>query len=157
MRLMVMITGTLAVLCAAGATEPAGESEMKTVQVMDLWEGAPPASTPGDDYRPVLECLPLDTDTPRGAVIVFPGGGYAGRADYEGRPVAERMNELGYHAFVVQYRVSPHRHPAPLLDAAQAVRIVRARCRLEHPARQDRRARVLGGRTPGGHGRPVPR
>jgi acetyl esterase/lipase len=33
--------------------------------------------------------------------------------------------EQGIHAFVLQYRVAPHRHPEPLMDASRAIRLVR--------------------------------
>lgn len=62
---------------------------------------------------------------PAGAVIVCPGGGYARRAPHEGAPVAERFAALGFHAFLLDYRVAPHRHPLPLKDAATAVAFVR--------------------------------
>ena len=100
--------------------QPDGRSVM-------LWPGEPPASSPEDDFRPWLDPFLVDTKTPRGAVIVLPGGGYGDRAPHEGGPIAERFNRAGFHAFVVQYRVAPHHHPAPLLDAARAVRIVRRR------------------------------
>ncbi len=61
----------------------------------------------------------------RGAVIVCPGGGYALHADHEGEPVARWLNRIGLAAFVLNYRVAPHRHPAPLRDAQRAIRLVR--------------------------------
>ena len=91
-----------------------------------LWPGEPPCSSPEDDFRPWLESYPLDMPDARGAVLVCPGGGYTHRAPHEAEPIARRFNEGGFHAFVVQYRVSPHRHPAPLLDVSRALRIIRA-------------------------------
>jgi acetyl esterase/lipase len=62
------------------------------------------------------------------AVIVCPGGGYSHLANHEGQPVAEWLNSLGITAFVLKYRIGPkYHHPAPLLDAARAVRLVRSR------------------------------
>jgi acetyl esterase/lipase len=58
-------------------------------------------------------------------VLVCPGGGYNHRAPHEAEPIARRFNASGYHAFVVHYRVAPHRHPAPLLDVARAMRLIR--------------------------------
>ena len=63
--------------------------------------------------------------TPRGTVVVFPGGGYEGLAEHEAGPVAQWLNGFGLSAFVLYYRVAPHRHPAPLADAKRAVRFVR--------------------------------
>src|SRR5213593_4821017 len=62
------------------------------------------------------------------AIIVCPGGGYTHLADHEGRPVAEWLNTLGITAFVLKYRLGPrYHHPAPLQDAARAIRTVRSR------------------------------
>ena len=61
-------------------------------------------------------------------VVVYPGGGYGGHADHEGRPIAEWLNGLGVSAVVLKYRLAPHfQHPAMLQDAARAVRLVRSR------------------------------
>lgn len=100
--------------------------EMRSANSLWLWPGAPPHSSPEDDFRPWLELYPLDTTDVRGAVLVCPGGGYVNRAPHEAEPIARRFNDCGFHAFVVQYRVSPHRHPAPLLDASRALRLIRA-------------------------------
>lgn len=90
-----------------------------------LWENTPPASAPEDDYRPVLEHYLLPGETAKGAVLICPGGGYANRAPHEAAPIAAAYNAAGFHAFVVQYRVAPHRHPAPLLDVSRALRLIR--------------------------------
>jgi acetyl esterase/lipase len=63
----------------------------------------------------------------RGAVIVCPGGGYQVLAAHEALPIAAWLNEAGFAAFILRYRVAPHGHPAPLEDATRAVRLVRAR------------------------------
>lgn len=62
-------------------------------------------------------------------VIVCPGGGYAHLCTTkEGYPIAARLNELGYTAFVLEYRAgldcSSH---APMHDLAAAVRFISAR------------------------------
>ncbi|NCO41233.1 MAG: alpha/beta hydrolase [Armatimonadetes bacterium CG_4_10_14_3_um_filter_66_18] len=102
-------------------------AEQPTERQIPLWPGEPPDSAPGDSFRPWLEPYPVETDKPRGAVLICPGGGYGGRAPHEGAPIAKRLNEAGLHGFVVQYRVAPNRHPAPLMDALRALRIVRHR------------------------------
>ena len=61
------------------------------------------------------------------AVVIFPGGGYAIRADHEGAGYAEFLSEQGITAFVVDYRVKPHTFPLELLDARRAIRYVRAK------------------------------
>jgi acetyl esterase/lipase len=35
------------------------------------------------------------------------------------------LNEAGFSAFVLNYRVAPYKYPAPLEDAARAVRFIR--------------------------------
>ncbi|MEV4074486.1 alpha/beta hydrolase [Nonomuraea fuscirosea] len=72
-----------------------------------------------------ITAFPVRADAPAPAVVVFPGGAYHHLADHEGAPVARWLNSLGIAAFVVRYRIAPHRHPLPLLDAARAVRWVR--------------------------------
>lgn len=62
---------------------------------------------------------------PRPAILVLPGGGYAHQADHEAEPVAEWLASLGIHAYVLRYRVAPHRHPAPLEDAKEALLQIR--------------------------------
>jgi len=59
------------------------------------------------------------------AVIICPGGGYSILAvDKEGYEVAEWLSELGYTAFVLQYRV-PRNRKGALQDAQRAIRTVR--------------------------------
>ena len=84
-------------------------------------------NAPGDDFQPYLDTFLLPgCSTPLGGVLIVPGGGYAIRGDYEGDAVAAKFNSLGYHAFVLQYRVSPNRFPAPQQDLVRAVKIIRA-------------------------------
>jgi acetyl esterase/lipase len=62
-------------------------------------------------------------------VVVCPGGGYGGLAcAHEGRDIARWLNDNGIAAFILKYRLptAGHRHPAPLQDAQQAIRIVRS-------------------------------
>ncbi|MBO2007705.1 alpha/beta hydrolase [Hymenobacter negativus] len=65
------------------------------------------------------------------AVIICPGGGYTRLSiDSEGYDVAKRLNEMGVTAFVLKYRLpndqsQPDKSIAPLLDAQQALRLVR--------------------------------
>ncbi len=67
------------------------------------------------------------------SVIICPGGGYSILAfDKEGTKVAEEMNKWGITAFVLKYRLPDDttnidRSLAPLMDAQQAVRLVRSK------------------------------
>ena len=63
------------------------------------------------------------------AVVIYPGGGYVGLAEHEGKGYAEFLAAAGYHAFVCKYRVKMEGetlYPWPLLDGRRAVRWVRA-------------------------------
>ena len=86
-----------------------------------MWE-----NTPGmNEEIPVIEYYKPENMISDAAVIIFPGGGYLRRAKHEGEGYAKFLNEHGISAFVVQYRVSPHRFPLELLDARRSVRYVR--------------------------------
>ncbi|HEX8142511.1 MAG TPA: alpha/beta hydrolase [Pyrinomonadaceae bacterium] len=94
-----------------------------------LW----PAGAPGavghepSDIPTLTPFLPPKEKATGAAIIVCPGGGYSHLSDREGPPVAEWLNTLGITAFVLKYRIGPrYHHPAPLQDAARAIRIVRA-------------------------------
>ncbi len=73
-----------------------------------------------------LRFFPAEEKKSNAAIVIFPGGAYAFRAEHEGKGYAEFFNSIGYHAFVCAYRVAPHRFPAPLIDARRAVRCVRS-------------------------------
>ncbi|MFA6566622.1 MAG: alpha/beta hydrolase [Victivallales bacterium] len=99
---------------------------MNAQEKIMLWPGTAPLSENGDGFQPYMESFLLKTAIPSGAIIVLPGGGYTGKmTSYEGRDVCARFNEAGFHSFMLEYRVAPNRHPAPLVDAAEAVRAVR--------------------------------
>ncbi len=95
---------------------------------IELWPGAAQESV-GEENQgcPGLTFYPASGEGLRAAVIVCPGGGYGRRAAHEGEPVALWLNSLGISAFVLHYRVAPHRHPLPLQDAQRAIRTVRHR------------------------------
>lgn len=95
------------------------------MNTLNLWESTPPRPALKTDFNPYMELHILETDTPRGAVLVCPGGAYHHRAPHEGETIAKKFNEAGFHAFVVQYRVTPDLHPAPLEDAVRALKIIR--------------------------------
>jgi acetyl esterase/lipase len=94
---------------------------------LNLWpDGHPELANPASAFVPTLTHFPAPHGKEAGAVIVAPGGGYWMRAEHEGAPIAEWLNLIGIHAFVVDYRVAPHQHPQPLHDAQRAIRIVRS-------------------------------
>jgi len=78
------------------------------------------------NYIPKLDTYVLkDSDESKGAVLILPGGGYAGCSWREAEPVAVWANSCNYHAFVLYYSVAPNRHPQPLLDVTRAMCIIR--------------------------------
>lgn len=72
------------------------------------------------------------------AVIICPGGGYAGLAiSHEGYDVAEKFASLGISSFVLKYRLPDDRimedkKIRPLQDAQQAIKIVRENAAKYH-------------------------
>jgi acetyl esterase/lipase len=95
-----------------------------------LWPGGAPGAAGHEpsDIPTLTPYLPSKEKAMGAAIIVCPGGGYSHLADHEGGPVAEWLNTLGITAFVLKYRIGPrYHHPAPLQDAARAIRTVRAR------------------------------
>jgi len=117
----------------SAASAPAGNVETSQ-RVELLWpEGAPGAKGDAEGDKPSLTIYLPEKDKATGAaVVICPGGGYGNLAmDHEGHQIAQWLNTLGVAGFIVKYR---HRnsgagygHPAPLLDAQRAVRMVRSR------------------------------
>ena len=86
-----------------------------------------PSGNPAENFQPYIDIFPVDgVSRPIGGVLILPGGGYIGRSYHEGDPIARRFNELGYHAFVLQYRVFPYTYPAPQRDLVRAVKLLRS-------------------------------
>lgn len=88
---------------------------------MNLWENVPGMC----EEVPVLEYYPAENKKTDATIVILPGGGYSHRAQHEGKGFAEFLNEFGMSVFVCHYRVAPHRHPLPLMDARRAVQFVR--------------------------------
>jgi len=63
----------------------------------------------------------------RPAVVICPGGAFIGITEKEAEPVALRFLSAGYQAFVLRYSIGAGmaRFPAPFMDAAKAMMIVR--------------------------------
>jgi acetyl esterase/lipase len=85
----------------------------------------------GNVSKPTLTVYPASQHNSNGAaVLVCPGGGYHILAmDLEGTEVCERLNEMGFTAVLLKYRVPrrPNRekHDAPLQDAQRAMSLTR--------------------------------
>lgn len=91
------------------------------MEKIKLWENVPGMC----EETPMLTVYVPENKTSDAAVVICPGGGYRVRAEHEGKGYAEFLAEHGYTAFVLDYRVLPHRFPLPLLDARRAIRYVR--------------------------------
>ena len=105
-----------------------------------LWpNGAPGAKGDQPADKPALTIsLPPPEKANGAAVVICPGGGYGAlMMTYEGVDIAKWLNEQGVAGIVLQYRIHPYQHPAPLLDAQRALRTVRANAAKWHidPAR----------------------
>ena len=77
---------------------------------------------------PMIQWYPSARPLPsRPAVLIFPGGGYGGLADYEGEGYAWYLAGHGISSFVVSYRLGTQgvHHPAMLEDALSAIAVVR--------------------------------
>ncbi len=116
-----------------------------------LWEEEPPLSIRCPEYRErewynesgvryaaVIEptitiYLPQKQEIPTTAVLIIPGGGYAHIAyTKEGEVIARWLNQQGIAAAVLKYRlpsdsIISDKTIAPLLDAQQAMRLLRKR------------------------------
>ncbi len=141
---MRLILATLAVGLFAGSTAyaqtssdcatPGDDNTFLHIQTIRLWPGNAPQATGTTCFDiPTLTIVPPREGAGNGsAVIVAPGGAYAGLAgDLEGREVADWFAARGFRAFILSYRLSSHGYllPVPLLDARRAVELVRARAR----------------------------
>jgi acetyl esterase/lipase len=123
------------------------------INTVRLWPGdAPQAKGKACEDTPTLTILEARSGHENGsAVIVLPGGSYAGlAADLEGREIADWFTARGFVAFILSYRLSSNGYllPVPLLDARRAVQTVRGRAQDYHidPSRI-----VLIGFSAGGH------
>lgn len=117
-----------------------------------LWTGPAPL-TRGDaaeDVPTLTVHAPSNRRGPAPGIVVLPGGGYGNLADHEGAGYAAWLTELGFTAVVVRYRLGSngYRHPAMLMDAARAVRLVRHRA--DALGVDPRRVGIIGS-SAGGH------
>jgi acetyl esterase/lipase len=98
-----------------------------------LWEnGAPGAVGKEPQDIPTITPFVAPKEIATGAaIVVCPGGGYSHLSEIkEGSDVAKWLNSLGITAFVLKYRLGMRYHqPAPLLDAARALRTARSRAK----------------------------
>ncbi len=117
----ILVGGLMALWCLQVA---AGEAKAEL-----LWpKGAPGANGEQPTDKPAITVHLAPPEKANGAaVIICPGGGYGAlMMSYEGHDIATWLNEQGVAGIVLQYRIAPYKHPAPLLDAQRAMRTVRS-------------------------------
>lgn len=100
-------------------------------ETISLWEkGKAPDGSGGftDEEASVYIHHP---EKPNGAaVVICPGGGYGGLVmGGEGHGIAKWLNGHGITGIVLQYRLPAGRPNVPLLDAQQAIRLVREKAK----------------------------
>ena len=92
-----------------------------------IWpQGAPGALGKTEVHSPTL--TPYLPANPSGAaILVVPGGSYAGIYQGQTEPFALWLNEQGITAFVLRYRLGStgYRYPSQLQDAVEAMRQIR--------------------------------
>ncbi|HON08446.1 MAG TPA: alpha/beta hydrolase [Verrucomicrobiota bacterium] len=96
-----------------------------------LWDSDAPGAL-GNKEQDIPTITPYITDSEKAidsAIVICPGGAYAGLAQHEGNDYALFLNKAGITCFVLKYRLGAHgyRHPVMLQDAQRAVRLVRNR------------------------------
>lgn len=72
----------------------------------------------------LIDGNPNETEV-RPAVVVIPGGGYGNVSYREGERIALSYSAAGFHTFILDYCVAPHKHPLPIINAAKALEIIR--------------------------------
>jgi len=116
--------------CALAALPARGAAAEPKTEL--LWPGgAPGAKGDRDADKPALTVHLAAPEKASGtAVVICPGGGYGAlMMSYEGHDIAKWLNSYGVAGVVLKYRISPYRHPAPMLDAQRAMRMVRAKAK----------------------------
>ena len=115
----------LTVLCVSLVSSRA---EMQSP--IPLWpEGAPGAlGATSNDIPTITPYLADATNATGAAMVICPGGGYAGLAAHEGNDYALWLNQHGVTCFVLKYRLGSrgYHYPAEFQDVERAIRWVRA-------------------------------
>ncbi len=108
------------------------QAEQEASRPMTLWpNGAPGAKgAEAEDIPSISLYRPPNGRINGAAIVICPGGGYEHLASYEGHDVALWLNSIAVTAVVLKYRLGPrYEFPAPMQDAARAIRTLRARAK----------------------------
>eukprot|EP01060_Flectonema_neradi_P037697 TRINITY_DN7668_c0_g2_i1.p1 TRINITY_DN7668_c0_g2~~TRINITY_DN7668_c0_g2_i1.p1 ORF type:complete len:292 (+),score=36.98 TRINITY_DN7668_c0_g2_i1:51-926(+) len=122
-------------------------------ETVRLWPGLAPGDPPAGTIGPevVENGMMMNVTVPEyepflnlsghgSGIVIAPGGGYMALAIYkEGTDVAKWLNSIGFHAFVLKYRVPVRQQVptlpgnwAPLQDAQRAMGIIRSKAAEYH-------------------------
>ena len=72
----------------------------------------------------IVDGNPNEPET-RPAVVITPGGGYWAVTYKEGERIALPYTAAGFHVFIVNYCVFPHKEPLQILNVAKAIELIR--------------------------------
>lgn len=105
-------------------------SHAETQTPIPLWPGGAPGAlgSTSNDIPTITPYLAPATNATGAALVICPGGGYAGLAAHEGHDYALWLNQHGVTCFVLKYRLGSHgyHYPAEFEDGTRAMRWVRA-------------------------------
>ncbi len=81
----------------------------------------------GPDFIPNIEVFTVaESVTPKGAVMICPGGAFAFRSmQNEGYDIADMLVPMGYQCFIVNYRILPYTMQESATDLQRAIRYVK--------------------------------
>ena len=135
MFLVSLLTRTSASACSNDEMPTDNDTDTPMTGAVNLWErGNIPTMTQnasnsdGPDFIPNIEIFTVPEDvTPKGAVLICPGGAFLFRSmQNEGYDVADMLVPMGYQCFIVNYRISPYTMRESATDLQRAIRYVRA-------------------------------
>ena len=131
----------IAFAAAAAISAAAFASPPKTAEIWDGVKMAGKTTEPIDYSKSkfvppcvsvksaTLDFYLLESEKPVSVVIVCPGGAYRWLSVIdEGEKIAKRLNENGFSAVVLKYRV-PENYDGALMDAQRAIRLLRAKAK----------------------------
>ena len=93
-------------------------------ELINLWGDESPPYDNGQKAE--LHIFLPDKNATGRAIVILPGGGYAGLAkEHEGTDWASFFNEQGISVFILYYRLPEGDRRVPISDAEEAIKIVR--------------------------------